>query len=121
MSEKIDALNRLLLELEAKLMDPEVRKDRDQVAALLHADFREFGSSGREWSKETVLDLLQAEALYTRPAVADFTVKRLTPGSALVTYRTVGNAGATLRSSLWVQDDGAWRILFHQGTKIPQA
>jgi hypothetical protein len=121
MSGEIDALTRLLLELEVRLMDPEFRRDRGQVSALLHEDFREFGSSGREWSKETVLDLLQTEAWYLPPDVVDFKVTRLTPAIALVTYRAVRNSGSSLRSSLWVQGDGGWRMLFHQGTKIPQA
>lgn len=121
MTEEFDELDKLFYELEVRLMGPEFRRDREKVSALLHEDFREFGSSGREWSREGILELLQTESLYLPPDIVDFKVARLTPAVALVTYRTVRDTGSTLRSSVWVQEEGNWRVLFHQGTKIPQA
>jgi hypothetical protein len=116
----------LLLGLECQLMDPSFRKDREKVSTLLAEEFREFGSSGRVWSRETILDLLATEAQYTAPQVEDFAVQCIAPETALVTYRTVRISSisdappqVTLRSSIWVLRKGFWRVLFHQGTKIP--
>jgi len=114
-----EALRGLLLELEKRLMDGEFRRDRERVSGLLHKDFREFGSSGRVWSREAILDLLATEPWHESPGVEDFEVSLLSPEMALVTYRAVGGAGASLRSSLWVREGEEWRVIFHQGTKVP--
>jgi len=110
----------LLLSLEQQLMDPVFRKDRKKVSALLAAEFREFGSSGGVWSRDAILDMLEKETQFTTPHVEDFAIQKLAPDVALATYRTVGSKTQleTLRSSLWVCRNGAWKILFHQGTKI---
>jgi len=117
----------LLLHLEQQLMDPVFRKDRERVSVLLAEEFREFGSSGRVWSRAAILDLLIAEEPRPAPAVEDFTIQRIVPGAALATYRAVRegvDAGAvsravnsSLRSSLWVWRGGRWQMLFHQGTR----
>jgi len=106
--------------LEKQLMDPAIRRNREQVSSLLDKDFREFGSSGREWSREAILDLLQSEASHAPPDILDFNVAMIAPAAALVTYRAVGASGSSLRSSLWLQEERAWRIVFHQGTMIPR-
>ena len=82
-------LSLLLLRLEKQLIDPAFRKNREAVSALLAADFREFGSSGREWGREAIIDLLATEDTYTAPEVEAFTMQRIGSGAALVTYRTI--------------------------------
>lgn len=117
----------LLLELEQQLMNPIFRRNREQVSALLAEDFREFGSSGRVFSRAAILDQLASEEAYTAPAIEDFAVQRLSPETALVTYRTLRASAVsslpqvTLRGSLWVLRENRWQVLFHQGTKIPDA
>jgi hypothetical protein len=107
---------------EEALLDPAVRRDRARVAALLSEDFEEFGSSGRVWSREAIIDSLATE-VYQPPKMEDFKCGRVGEDVALITYRTVrtdsesGQHSATLRSSLWVREGDRWRIRFHQGTK----
>ena len=109
--------------LEETLLDPEVRSDRARVAALLAEDFEEFGSSGRVWSREQILEFLASED-YQAPAMEDFRCDCISESFALVTYRTVrtdvgaGERSAVLRSSIWVKKSGKWRVRFHQGTKM---
>ena len=113
-----------LRKLEEDLLQPETRKDREAVAALLADDFYEFGSSGRVFSKPEIIQALQTEES-SQISIADFRVQSLTSGIALVTYRAVeqGEAGreirTSLRSSVWVMRDEEWQMLFHQGTIIP--
>lgn len=122
MSQRMDhATAAELVRLELLLMDPVVRKDRDQVAALLDEDFMEFGASGRVWTRETTLDLLLSESNMP-PTVEGFSCFWLGAEIALVTYRTVhtgdeGNNGATLRSSIWTKESGKWKMRFHQATR----
>lgn len=101
--------------LEEELLTPEVRADRDRVAALLHPDFVEFGSSGREWDRAGIISAL-AEDPGDRRRMVDARVTPMSSYSVLLTYRVLGDPGS-LRSSVWQREaDGRWRLRFHQGT-----
>jgi hypothetical protein len=108
-----------LLELERRLLDPEVRHSFVSVDRLLHPDFIEFGSGGRVYNKEMMVRMMTQET----PAsvmIRDFGVKELAEDVALVTYRTVGTEGKEARrSSIWVRAHSRWQVIFHQGTRIP--
>ena len=108
------------LALEQQLMDPVFRKDRAAVSVLLAKDFREFGVSGREWSREAILDLLATEPSRPVPEVEDFRIQPLTTDAVLVTYSTIRPEIRTNRSSIWIQSASGWQVLFHQGTKVPE-
>jgi hypothetical protein len=114
-------LAELLLSLELRLMDPAFRKDRTAVSVLLAKDFREFGVSGREWSREAILDLLTTEPSRPVPKIEDFRIQPLTADAVLVTYRTIRFEVQANRSSIWIQSATGWQVLFHQGTKVPEA
>jgi len=98
-----------------------VRRDRARVAALLTEDFEEIGASGRVWTREQILDLLVTET-YQAPMIEGFDWRKIAHGVVLVTYRTVrsdpqmGERTTALRSSLWTEQAGVWRLRFHQGT-----
>ena len=108
---------------EEALLNAAVRRDHARVAALLAKDFLEFGSSGRVWPREEILELLANET-YQPATMEDFRCAWIAEGVALVTYLTVridpesGQTFAALRSSLWIKESGEWKIRFHQGTKI---
>ncbi len=113
------ALEQLLLELELRLLDPSVRRNPGVLDSLLADEFREFGSSGREFNKARIIAELQTES-YTPPTICGFEARLLSTGVALVTYKTLRDDGTSaLRSSLWIERDGKWQVLFHQGTKMP--
>jgi hypothetical protein len=113
-----------LLALEQSLLDPDLRRDRARVSELLADGFIEFGSSGRVWTRDRILDLL-ATKVYVPPSIENFECRRVGPGTILATYRAVrvnewtGARTVTLRSSLWSIESGSWRLLFHQGTRVP--
>ena len=110
-----------LLRAEMLLLDPAVRRDRPRVASLLADDFTEFGSSGRIWTRDQILDLLATEE-YSPPIVEDFSCHPIAENAVLVTYRTVrinqetGRREAALRSSIWIKRSKSWIVRFHQGT-----
>lgn len=107
-----------VLALELALLDPAVRSDPDEGRRLLHEDFREVGASGTIWDRDSVLAALAAEPvmLTGRIRASDVVARFVTADVVLVTYGAASAAGRSLRSSLWVRDDGGWRMLFHQGT-----
>lgn len=98
------------------------------VGALLAADFREFGSSGRVYDKAMVVETLAAEmpgAHSALPMIVDFAAQRLAPDVVLVTYCSVAYSQedsterTVLRSSIWQRVEGTWLMVFHQGTPVP--
>jgi len=107
---------------EEALLDPAVRRNRAQVESLLAEDFLEFGSSGRVWTRDEIFDLPAAETSL-RFTIEDFESVLLSEDVALVTYRAVrtdaqsGDRIASLRSSIWINNSGTWRLRFHQGTR----
>ena len=118
----------LLRELEEHLLTAEGRASTATVDALLADDFVEFGSSGMAFEKQDVIEALAEEGAdgheYQR-ITGDWAVRDLAEGVALVTYRvtsndlTEGSSLTSLRSSIWKRFDGSWRMVFHQGTRIP--
>jgi hypothetical protein len=107
---------------EEALLDSAVRNNRTRVAELLADDFVEFGSSGRIWTRDEILDLLAGET----PALIDmmdFECTLLADNVALITYRASRTDARTkiqsssMRSSIWTKKPGGWRLRFHQGTR----
>lgn len=111
--------------LEEQLLQTRFRHNREAVAELLAEGFREFGSSGRVWNKQQILDHLETEPPF-EATLQDFETAEVAAGAVLATYRVTirrREAGAThtLRSSLWINREGRWQILFHQGTITTRA
>ena len=129
-----ESLSEHLENLENFLFDPVARRDIAAVSNLLAEEFREFGSSGRIYTK---LDIL-AELSTEQPVVislTDFACQLTSPTTALVTYKSLSsheNRAPTqaLRSSVWVlraptkvyshspNEQPTWQMLFHQGTRF---
>lgn len=108
--------------LEVELHHSGVRCDAARLDHLLHEGFHEIGRSGNRYDRATVVRFLGAQE-EASPAVSDdFVLQELAPGVVLLSYRSadVQPDGAlsrhTLRSSIWVMEEGRWQIRYHQGT-----
>ncbi|WGV25866.1 DUF4440 domain-containing protein [Halotia branconii] len=116
-----DSLKKLLYNLEKLLLQPDLRKSAPDVADLLADEFIEFGSSGRIFDKQQIIENLQNETL-TRRSITKFNTSVLAAGVVLVTYCVVryNTSGEqpvySLRSSIWKLVNDQWKIVFHQGT-----
>ena len=115
-----------LQELEKRLSQPEVRRSARDLRELLAEDFREFGSSGRVFNRQHIIEALQNEQPWEL-SLDHFQAVSLASDLVLVTYRgthkRVGAAEASysLRSSIWRLRDGKWQAVFHQGTMTREA
>jgi len=122
MSERNIEIAAELRRLELMLLDPEVRRNPALIEELLAADFVEFGSSGRVLTRAATLEMLSTESDFQVKA-EDFACRMLPEHVALVTYRSVpgdpnsGEQVEALRSSIWVNRRGKWKMHFHQGTR----
>lgn len=110
-------------ELETSLLRPEVRASRDALSKLLANDFVEFGSSGRVYDRDQVIDGLvqESSAPQVERTAYEFSVRWLNEMAVLVTYRVSrrmpdGEEFQTLRSSIWQLIGDRWQMVFHQGT-----
>lgn len=112
-----DALAAELKGLEEELLVPAVRKS-ERLSELLADDFIEFGSSGRVYTKDDLLALLQAEVPVAQ-TTSGFKVTSLASDIALLTYKIRRHSQPaldTLRSSVSRRARGQWQMVFHQGT-----
>jgi hypothetical protein len=106
--------------MEEDLFRPEVRSSPEKTSAYLAEEFREFGSSGRIFTKSEILAELSSESPRTI-TLDSFQCEALAPNVALVTYRSIRTVALGIpvhanRSSLWVLRQGRWQMIFHQGT-----
>ena len=118
------SLREHILGLEQRLLDPAVRKSRDELDRLLAEAFVEYTSVGVAYRKPEVIEALQGEIAQPR-TISGFEAVYLADGVVLATYRltrqatTDASAMQSLRSSVWTRAAGEWRMLFHQGTPCP--
>ena len=52
----------IVKDCELALLRGAVRGDRTSATLLLHKDFHELGASGAVWDRESILDMMEAEA-----------------------------------------------------------
>ena len=111
------SLKEQLLQLEERLLKPEIRKSKDELSKLLADTFFEFGSSGKVLYKEE--DTSEITLGEVRMTLSDFEIHPLSEEIVLITYRISNevNEQHSLRSSIWKLVDGNWKMYFHQGTK----
>ena len=108
-----------MIEGELRLLQPQVRRARAAVDALLDAEFAEFGASGRRWSRSEILASLAGEERDAAAVAHDLRARRIADGVVLVTYVTDDGERRCNRSSIWRRTPAGWRVCFHQGTPIP--
>jgi hypothetical protein len=111
-----------LLRLEQQLLAPSTRRNPAALTSLLAEEFREFGSSGRIYNRQQIIDALAAESPRAI-TLSDPLCQQLAEDIALLTYRStrtlaLNAASNALRSSLWIDRDNRWQMIFHQGTPI---
>ncbi len=94
---------------------PRPRAEPARPHRLLAEDFKEFCTSGRIFNLQQLTDALLTSA--PRAATMSyFYVLRLADGVALATYHITTATSTSHHSSIWVERNNRWQLLFHQGT-----
>ncbi len=112
-----------LKKLEKELLTQNVRKNPDRLDQLMDDNFREIGSSGKVWSKQTAIEALKNEA-FLETQIKQFKFTLLDENVALITYVAHKKMKADVpdavsyHSSVWILRDTEWKMIFHQGTPI---
>ncbi|MFE6702526.1 DUF4440 domain-containing protein [Streptomyces sp. NPDC057718] len=110
------------IEGELRLLDPAVRASVELLASLLHPGFREIGSTGRLWTRETIIaSLTGAHAPRPGPLTASrMRGAQLGPDLVHLTFDTESKGVRSHRSSLWRLTPEGWRLYFHQATPFEE-
>ena len=113
-----------LEELERALLQAEKRSSKAFMESVLHPEFREFGRSGRVYSRQEIIDEFHSVSEFPMVCASNFELKILAKDVWLLTYLTAHlgennqQSRRTLRSSLWLASQNGPQLLFHQGTAI---
>lgn len=100
---------------------PEFGTTRADFQAMTEPDFWEVGASGRRYSREYVLDVL--EERYRQPLeddweADDFHCREIAADNYLLTYTLKQGTRITRRATLWRHTAQGWKIVYHQGTVV---
>lgn len=103
---------------------PEFGTTRRDFEAMTEPDFWEVGASGRRYSREYVLDVL--EERYRQPfeddwETSDFHCREIAADHYLLTYTLKQGRRVTRRATLWRHTAQDWKIVYHQGTLVAEA
>jgi hypothetical protein len=98
---------------------------RADFEAMTAEGFWEVGASGRRYSREHILDVLEDRhqvashlALEDTWEATDFACRELGSDTYLLTYTLAQGQRKTRRATVWRRQAGDWKILFHQGTVV---
>jgi len=100
---------------------PEFGTTRADFERMTDDAFWEIGASGRRYSREYVLAVLDERR--RNPAedkweVRDFHCAEIAADNYLVTYTLRQEERLTRRASIWRRTAAGWKIVFHQGTIV---
>jgi hypothetical protein len=110
--------------LEESLWRPATRFDRAHMERVLHADFTEFGASGRTYTRADIVATPEIP-FEARLPLADFEASELTDAVVLLTYVSDVDDGDSVvtanRTSIWIRTPAGWKLRHHQGTPTHSA
>ena len=104
---------------------PEFGTTRADFERMTDPDFWEVGASGRRYSRAFVLDELEKRHAAPHADIwekSEFACRQLAEDLYLVTYTLVQDlTRITRRASIWRRTEDGWKILYHQGTLVPES
>lgn len=93
-----------------------------EFEAVMSPDYWEVGASGRRYTREFILQMFTAQPAIDEASAGwetrDFGLRRLGPGTFLLTYTLQQGERLTRRATIWESAGGQWQILYHQGTIV---
>ena len=101
---------------------PEFGTTRADLEKMMVEDYWEVGASGRRYSKEYGLDVLEKRFAAPHEDVwetSDFHCRELASDVYLLTYTLLQNkTRLTRRATIWQRTVEGWKIVYHQGTIV---
>jgi hypothetical protein len=114
----IKKIEEIIIKNELKLLDRKIRNNENELTKLISKEFVEYGSSGKIYSYTEAISGLLIETKEIEYKIIEMNVKKLSDKIYLLLYIMEINNIIFNRSSIWKKDNGEWKIIFHQGTKV---
>lgn len=117
----MEGIEKTLFDLEAELQKSEVRKSVEKLNEIISDDFREITSSGTVTDKQDCFVNLPA-APEIKFVMTDFSVRELATDLVQTFFKTektiigTDKISYSMRNSIWKNENGKWKMIFHQGT-----
>ena len=101
---------------------PEFGATRADFENMTAADFWEVGASGRRYSREYVLHVLEKRCPVSNGDIweaRDFHCTKLADNVFLLTYTLLqDDSRVTRRATVWQRTSEGWKVVYHQGTIV---
>jgi len=111
-----------IIEMEFKLLDKNIRNNKNELIKYISKEFIEYGASGKIYTYDDTLKYLPKEKYQLEYKILKIDSKILSENIVLLLYIVEINNEKekiiTNRSSIWKKDNNNWKIIFHQGTKV---
>lgn len=107
-----------IIKLEKQLL---AAKNTSSWEALINEDFSEITPDGVVLDKRQKMRSLETRSQYILDAM-QFRAKPIQENTLLLTYLAnerktpISSAKISMHSSIWVQNDGAWQLTYHQAS-----
>ncbi len=118
---KLNEALKELIKREPIFHHPKYGTTRKDFENMMEESFWEVGASGREYSREFVLDVLEERAknpVEDKWETVDFYCMELAPDNYLLTYTLHQGERITRRATIWRRHGNDWKIVYHQGTIV---
>ena len=96
-------------------------KQHEYFDQLLAPEFWEVGASGKKYSRQFVLDVLderQRNPVAEAWQATNFYLQEVAANTFLLTYTLQQSTRTTRRSTLWRDTPTGWNLVYHQGTVV---
>jgi hypothetical protein len=117
----MDINSKMVIEMELKLLDKDIRNNKNELNKYISKEFIEYGSSGKIYTYDDTLCLSSNDEEQIDYKILKMDAKILSENIILLLYIIeISNDNKkiiTNRSSIWKKDNNSWKIIFHQGTK----
>ena len=100
---------------------PEFGTTRRDYENMTAPDFWEVGASGKRYSRDFVLHVLETRAPDPEESkwlTRDFHCREIAPDNYLIAYTLFQGPRVTRRATLWRRTADGWKVLYHQGTIV---
>jgi hypothetical protein len=113
-----------LMQREPLFHRPEFGTTRKDFERMTAPTFWEVGASGRRFSRQFVLDVLEKRYENSTEDVWEiggFHCLEIAADNYLITYTLVQGERVTRRATIWRRTAEGWQILYHQGTTVTES
>jgi len=111
-------------QLELKLLHFDLKTEPELINDLLSHDFEEISQSGKINARCDVVDWLIHKDIHLHWSLNDFRIRMLTDELVMAMYTAQkmndrnNLSKGSMRTSIWQRQGGAWKMIFHQASKI---